>query len=117
MPQYSGDRPGMGYETILAMHVPGRSEWNGGGRSSVFTCNKNSGGVHEHPTMKPLRLMRDLVSLFSAPGDRVLDPFSGAGSTLVAAKDLGRSAIGIEIEPRYCEIAVKRLRQEVMAFE
>jgi site-specific DNA-methyltransferase (adenine-specific) len=114
MPQYSGDRPGMGYESLVAMHVAGRSEWNGGGRHDVFVHNKNSGGKHEHPTMKPEPLMRELVELFSDPGDLVLDPFAGSGTTLRACKDRSRRAIGIEIEPRYCEIAAKRLRQEVL---
>ena len=50
------------------------------------------------------------------PGDLVLDPFAGSGTTLYAAKTLGLGAIGIEIEPRYCEIAVKRLRQEALPF-
>jgi len=66
----------------------------------------------QHPTEKPLTLMSYLLS--RAPGEPVLDPFMGSGTTLRAAKDLGRKAIGIEIEERYCEIAAERLSQEVL---
>ena len=115
MPQYSGDRPGMGYETFVAMHVPGRSEWKGGGRHGVWIFNKNCGvGANEHQTEKPLILMKDLVHFFSYAGFTVLDPFMGSGTTLRAAKDLGRKAIGIEIEEKYCEIAARRMSQEVL---
>jgi DNA modification methylase len=116
MPQYSGDRPGMGYEGLLAMHAPGASKWNGGGRHSVFTFNKADGWTNgaPHPTTKPESLMRELVRLFTDPGEMVLDPFMGSGTTLRAAKDLGRRAIGIEIEERYCEIAARRMSQEVL---
>lgn len=68
--------------------------------------------AEDHPTQKPLKLMRKLIGW--AGGDPVLDPFMGSGTTLRAAKDLGRRAIGIEIEERYCEIAAKRLAQETL---
>ena len=66
-----------------------------------------------HPTAKPLSLMK--WSATFAEGT-ILDPFMGSGTTLVAAKQLGRKAVGIEIEEKYCEIAVKRLAQMEMKF-
>ena len=68
----------------------------------------------EHPTMKPLPLMAKIIDKASAPDQIVLDPFMGSGTTLRAAKDLNRSAIGIELEERYCEIAAERCSQEVL---
>lgn len=67
-----------------------------------------------HKNEKPVALMKRLVRFLSDHGGLVLDPFMGSGTTLRAAKDLGRRAIGIEIEERYCEIAAKRLAQEVL---
>ena len=66
-----------------------------------------------HKNEKPIALIRRLLGWL--PGDTILDPFMGSGTTLRAAKDLGRKAIGIEIEEKYCEIAVKRLSQEILA--
>jgi site-specific DNA-methyltransferase (adenine-specific) len=67
----------------------------------------------QHPTQKPIDLMAWCLSLFPN-AQTILDPFMGSGTTLRAAKDLGRQAIGIEIEEKYCEIAAKRLSQEVL---
>ena len=72
---------------------------------------KDAGRVH--PTQKPVTLMKWCLS-FTPNGSTILDPYMGSGTTLRAAKDLGRKAIGIEIEERYCEIAAKRLSQEVL---
>ena len=67
----------------------------------------------KHPTQKPLHLMSWCLGLFPDAAT-VIDPYAGSGTTLVAAKNLGRRAIGIEIEERYCEIAANRLRQETL---
>ena len=69
-----------------------------------------------HPTQKPLDLFKWCITQADkhSKNDTILDPFMGSGTTLRAAKDLGRKAIGIEIEEKYCEIAAKRLSQEVL---
>ena len=98
-------------------------ERNGGSHRKVFAYYMVNSTVAasfthdvfvEHPSQKPIRLMRHLVGVFSGT---ILDPFMGSGTTLVAAKQLGRKAIGIEIEEKYAEIAARRLEQEVLPFE
>jgi DNA modification methylase len=66
-----------------------------------------------HPTQKPVELMRWCLSL-APEAHTILDPFMGAGTTLVAAKEAGRRVVGVEIEERYCEIAALRCSQEVL---
>ena len=67
-----------------------------------------------HPCPKPIKWMTWLIDLCSRPGETVLDPFAGSGTTLRAAKDLGRRAIGIEVNEAYCQIAVSQLAQGVL---
>ena len=71
------------------------------------------GKDRQHPTQKPTELMKWCIS-FAPNAHTILDPFMGSGTTLRAAKDLGRKCIGIEIEEKYCEIAARRLGQEVL---
>lgn len=112
-PQFTGDRPAQGWEGIAFLHWEDEKLcWNGGGSRAVWTYPKEPN--NQHPTQKPEALIRELIGLFSEVGDLILDPFMGSGTTLRAAKDLGRKAIGIEIEEKYCEIAANRMSQAVL---
>jgi site-specific DNA-methyltransferase (adenine-specific) len=79
----------------------------------VVNADRKESVARFHPTQKPVDLMAWTLSKYPE-ASIILDPFMGSGTTLRAAKDLGRKAIGIEIEEKYCEIAVKRLAQEVL---
>lgn len=79
-------------------------------------CNNHLKEAGDHPCPKPIRLFLWLIGTELSEPSTILDPFMGSGTTLVAAKQLGRKAIGIEIEEKYCEIAARRLEQEVLDF-
>ena len=102
----------------------GKWTFNDGGATPNFSAApivsgwkcENTDEAREHPTQKPVALIAEWMLRHSNEADLVVDPFMGSGTTLRAAKGLGRRAIGIEIEEKYCEIAVRRLSQEVLSF-
>ena len=115
MPQISADRPGQGWESIAYLHrADVKPAWNGGGKHGNYVLPVKQGEAH--PTSKPLAMVADWVEKFTNPGDTILDPFAGGGTTLRAATDLGRKVIGVELDERYCEIIAKRLSQGAFDF-
>jgi site-specific DNA-methyltransferase (adenine-specific) len=115
-PQFTGDRPAQGWEAVAILHagVSGKLRWNGGGRPAVWHHAKVN---TEHPTGKPEPFLLDWVAQFTDPADLILDPFMGSGTTLAAAKRLGRPAIGIDVDERYCEVAARWLAQDALPLE
>lgn len=122
------------YRWCLAAHLVNGMTWGPMGASNWIAClvyarqgvRLPAGGdcadfvigrepKPDHPSPKPYAVTRWFLNRL--PGSVVLDPFAGSGTTLRAAKDLGRRAIGIEINPEYCAVAVERLRQQVLPLE
>jgi site-specific DNA-methyltransferase (adenine-specific) len=87
-----------------------------GQRFNVWEMPTESQG-QDHPAPFPLALARDHIATWSNPGDLVLDPFSGSGTTAKAAKELGRRFLGLEINPEYCAIAERRIAQQVLELD
>lgn len=110
-PQFSGDRPAAGFEAITIAHPQGRKTWNGGGRAAVWIFGSHGGELDTryHAVQKPLPLMRILLTQFTDPGQTILDPFCGSGTTGVACVELGRNFVGIEISEEYATIARARI--------
>lgn len=112
-PQLNGQMPAPGYESMpLAWSGHGHSRWNAGGKRGVYTHLTNQ---HDrdgrHPTEKPIPLMRELLADFTNPGETILDPFMGSGTTGVACARMGRRFVGIEKDPRYFDIACERIEK------
>lgn len=112
-PQLNGQCPAQGYECfVTAWAGAGHSVWNSGGKRGVYTHLTNGPDRSgEHPTEKPWRLMAEIIKDFTVFGDCICDPFMGSGTTGVAAVKLGRKFIGIEREPKYFDIACRRISE------
>jgi DNA modification methylase len=123
--------PGMGslyrsqHELVFVGSVPGGPHQNnvqlgqyGRNRSNVWPYAGATGGCHDpdddfgaHPTVKPIRMVMDALLDVTQPGDLVLDPFLGSGTTLLAAERTRRRCVGVEIEPRYVDLAIRRWQE------
>lgn len=113
MPQISGDRPGQGFETVLCLHSgQTKKKWNRGGGAGVWTVPVHCAA--EVPTQKPIRLVRSFISDFTQPGETVLDPFVGSGTTGVASVEQGRFFVGVEANPEHFQIAVRRISEAIV---
>lgn len=110
-PQLNGQGPAQGYECfVCAWAGTGHAKWNAGGKRGVYTHLVNNQERHgTHPTEKPRRLMSEIICDFTNPGQLIADPFMGSGTTGVAAMRENRHFIGIEKDPRYFDIACKRI--------
>ena len=120
-PPNAGTRGAMGgfRRDLEAVYLMGKWPTGLGGRSSLIaTMSPTQGnpsspqGRYEHPHVKPTDVMEQLID--ACPPGTIADPFAGSGSTLVAARNLGRTAIGVELEERYCEVIAKRLAQDCL---
>lgn len=119
-PQFTGDRPAVGFECISCAHRKGRSRWNSGGKRGVYhhwICQKSPGkgcsnDTRKNDAQKPLKLMLELISDFTDPDDVILDPYMGSGTTGAACLRLGRRFVGIEGRLGQVETATIRLTAE-----
>ena len=105
-------RPGAGHQNNVELGKHGRN------RTNVWSYSGATGGAkdadddfHVHPTVKPIRLVMDALLDVTGPGDLVLDPFLGSGTTLLASERTRRRCIGVEIEPTYVDLAIRRWQE------
>ncbi len=110
-PQLNGQGPGQGAEMFVSAWAGrGHASWNAGGKRGIYThCIRQKDRDGRHPTEKPVSLMREILGDFTKPGELVCDPFMGSGTTGVAALALGRCFVGIEQDPRWFDVACRRI--------
>lgn len=112
MPQISADRPANGWDGIAYIFPKNKKKnWHGGGSHGNWIGSVITNG--DHPTGKPVDMVSNWVIRFTDRNQTILDPFMGSGTTGVAAIQMGRKFIGIEREPKYFDIACKRIEQAV----
>ena len=111
---FSGDLKMPWADITEEIYVMG-SGWVGGRRPAIYSIpTLPSQNRPKHPTPKPVPLMQELVSC--CPPGTIADPFAGSGATLIAARELGRKAIGVEAEEEYCELMAQRLSHQAFDF-
>jgi site-specific DNA-methyltransferase (adenine-specific) len=110
-PQLNGQGPAQGAECfVCAWNGEGHARWNAGGKRGVYTHNVNNAErTGLHPTEKPRKLMAEIIGDFTNPDQLICDPFMGSGTTGVAAVQMNRGFVGIEKDPRYFELACRRI--------
>ncbi len=113
-PRFNGQGPARGAECFVTCWAgKGHRRWNAGGKRGVYTHCVNVGRQGEHPTEKPLTLMREILSDFTRRNEVVCDPFSGSCATGVAAIAMGRRFIGVERDLRWFDLSRRRLEAEL----
>lgn len=105
-PQFTGDRPGQGWEAVAILHPEGAKKWNGGGHHAVWIYNIVQG---KHPTKKPPALIKKWLDQFTDPGETILDPFMGEGTTGVCCMEMGRNFKGCEIEKKWFDLTQSQI--------
>ena len=97
------------HEPIFYCHVNGQTDpWYGDKSQSTVWMEKKPAANRLHPTMKPVELLERAIVNSSKSGDIVLDMFGGSGSTMIACEKTGRSSRLVELDPRYCDVIIKR---------
>lgn len=113
-PRFNGQGPARAAECFVTCWAgSGYRSWNGGGKRGLYTHCVNTGRQGEHPTEKPVPLMVEIVSDFTQPGEIICDPFMGSGTTGVACVREGRGFIGIERDPKWFDLACRRISDEL----